>query len=791
MFFMRKKCLILFLLAYVRLASAQTTTISGYVKEAETGESIAAATVMLEGSNKAVMTNKYGFYSISFQAQNNAVLVARCLGFQEKKEILAGATTLDFLLQSQSKELDEVMVTAPKYQKLSSTEQMSQIAISTRQIKEIPALLGEKDVLKVLQLLPGVQKGSEGNVGLYVRGGSADQNLLILDDAVVYNANHLFGFFSVFNGDAIKNTTLTKGGFPARYGGRLSSVVEMQMKEGNKYKTEGEVGIGLLSSRLTLGGPLKKGVASYLIAARRTYSDLIIGLASDNSPSIYFYDLNAKVNYDFGHKNKLFLSGYFGKDVFSFDALDYQNIKESDGFKWGNSTATLRWNHVFGAKVFANTSLLFTNYHFKVYNEEKNDITQKVFTKDFSSQITDIGLKSDFDINWHDKHSLKSGFQWVSHTFSPNAYVYENQYLDSLQVVENKTTGIESNFYAEDTWKPNSKLSLNMGFRLALFGLQAKTFFFVEPRMSVNYKLNEHSSLKASYSVMNQYLHLLSNSGIGLPTDLWVPSTEKIAPQHAKQWALGYANDLEKHHLNFTAELYYKKLENIIAYKDGASFQLLNVKPNAERISQVDWQENVTSGKGESYGLELFLQKQTGKLNGWVGYTLSWTKYQFAELNDGKFFYPRQDRRHDLSIVGIYKITPKINFSATWIYGSGAFMRIPVANYTLRAFSSQSTNGLYSEDRRTVTRYTQRDEFRAAPYHRLDLACQFHKTKKKNKVRTWEIGIYNAYNRVNPFYYEYGIKGFEGMYPPSDTKEKLLRKGIAPIVPSITYQLKF
>jgi hypothetical protein len=761
---------------------AQKITLSGYVREQGSKESLSNVSVVIPALKVGTQTNNYGFFSLTIPSSEEVEIAFSSLGYQTQKKTVKATENQQFEVEIsvKSTDLKEVIVSSERQAKVSESEQMSTVSLSINQIKDIPALLGEKDVMKALQLMPGVQKGREGTSGLYVRGGGPDQNLLILDDAVVYNANHLFGFFSTFNGDALKSVEMTKGGFPARFGGRLSSVVEMQMKEGNKEKFHGEAGIGLLSSRLTLEGPLKKEVSSYLVSARRSYADAVLGPFVSNFPTLYFYDLNMKVNYDLGQKNRIYLSGYFGRDVFDFvDA--YGGKKSTSGFNWGNTTTTLRWNHLFNEKLFNNTSLIFTKYNFQVYNEESSD--KGNYSLKYSSGIRDFTFKTDFDYLPNTQHSIRTGIMATAHRFTPSAVVLVDTRLDTTGTKNTYTDALETAIYVEDVWRVNDKLSMNAGLRLSNFNVNNKSYLNLEPRFSGAYKISNDLAIKASYARMNQYIHLLSNSGLGLPTDLWVPSTDRIAPQTSEQFAVGIGKDFTERNLSLTLEGYYKNMNNIIGYKEGASFVILDLGPDAKKTSEVDWQDNVTTGKGRAYGMELMLQRKIGRLTGWVGYTLSWITHQFEEINGGKEFAPKYDRRHDLSIVTTYKLKPKITLSATWVYGTGNNLTIPIAEARVKGYSND-LNGLQPK----VQYYGEYNSFQAAAYHRLDLGIKFHKQKKRGE-RTWEIGVYNAYNRINPFYYQ-SQQGYD-YATRQNTDSKLYRKGLFPIVPSITYNFKF
>lgn len=771
---------------FTNAQSLEKYTISGYVKEKGSGELLIGVSIYLPDELIGTSTNSFGFYSLTLPAQDTVILAVSYVGYERQFYKLPLRKNQELTIELTSDNvLKEVVVTASEHEeKVSEVVQMSKIDVPVSQIKNIPTLLGEKDVLKVLQLMPGVQKGSEGSSGIYVRGGGPDQNLLILDDAVVYNASHLFGFFSVFNGDALKTVELTKGGFPARYGGRLSSVIDMNMKDGNKKEVHGEGGIGLISSRLTLEGPLIKNKSSFLISGRRTYADLLAKpfIPSHDNGGYYFYDLNAKINYDFGRKNKLYLSGYFGKDKFFFKYKSNGGDNGSNGgFQWGNATSTLRWNHLYSNKLFSNTSLIFSNYHFNIFIEETSP--NFVYNLQYKSGIRDFAVKQDWDFLPDHRHSIKFGLMSTYHRFTPSALIIKDTDEAFVESKVNNIDVIESGIYVEDTYKPLTKLKINGGIRLSHFKTENNSYLNFEPRLAASYNIRNDLSAKASYATMNQYVHLLSNTGIGLPTDLWVPTTDRIAPQRSEQIAAGLAKDFNRQNISFSLEGYYKKMNNIIGYKEGASFLLIN---NPSSSQEVSWEDNVTSGKGWSYGAELLIQRKTGKLSGWIGYTLSWTQLQFDQLNNGNKYYARYDRRHDISLVGIYNISDKITLSGNWVYGTGNAMTLPLAQYYANMHVPGGTvfrsfyPGIQQE-------YGEKNSFRMAPYHRFDIGIQFHKEKKWGK-RTWEISIYNLYNRKNPFFYYIGSDYNEQTHT---SKTKLKQVSLFPLIPSVTYSFKF
>ncbi len=753
----------------------KTYTISGYVLEEESMESLPGVTIYVKGTALGTSTNKYGFYSITLPSENTVNLIISSVGY-EIERIAVGLeenVALNVNLKPKTLGLEEIVVHADAQEKISETEQMSAIKIPVAQIKDIPTfILGIKDPLKAMQLMPGVQTSSEINAGMYVRGGSPDQNLLMLDDAVVYNAFHVFGLFSSFNSDAIKSIELIKGGFPARYGGRLSSVVEMQMKDGNKEEVHGEFGVGLLASKLMLEGPLKKGKSSFMISGRRTYLDLLVKpfVPKEEKFGIFFYDINTKLNFVLNDKNKLFISSYSGKD-----ALKFKIDNNKYGFQWGNQTSTLRWNHIYNRKLFSNTSIIYTNYKFNIFNKGNN---QDGLNIDFSSKIKNYTIKHDIDFMLHPNYVFKTGIKSTYYRFIPSAFTYENASIDSVLNTKNVIKSFDVSMYAEAMIQPIPNLRFNIGVRPNIFHVNGKNYYNLEPRFAVGYTLPHQWAVKASFTAMNQHVHLLSNSGAGMPTDLWVPSTEKLKPKRAKQMALGIAKDLSERKWTLTMEGFYKKMDNILAYKDGTAF-VLEFGDNPEAINEVDWQQNVLVGQGWSYGSEFLIQKKTGKFSGWLGYTLSWTKHQFDGINDGEKFYAKYDRRHDISIVGIYKPKPKVTLSASWVYATGNAITIP--KYYLILEPHILGEG-YSRQHKVV-QYGKRNAFRTIPYHRLNMSIQFHKKKKKGRERTWEISVYNVYGHINPFIY----------IPNEDAntnKNKLSYFGL-PFLPSFSYNLKF
>ncbi|GAB4258439.1 MAG: TonB-dependent receptor [Saprospiraceae bacterium] len=782
---MRLLCLLTIPLIFFSfsLSSQNSYTISGYIEDAGSGEKLIAANVFDQNSLQGTVSNTYGFYSLTLPADSVKLLVSY-VGYQpvEYAFSLRNDTTITFRL-SQSIELKEVEVVAKKVDRIETNTQMSKVDVPVQQIEKLPALMGEVDVLKVLQLLPGVQAGGEGQNGLYIRGGSPDQNLILLDGVPVYNVSHLLGFFSVFNSDAIKTVTLTKGGFPARYGGRLSSIVEINMKEGHMQELHGEGSIGLIASRLTLEGPIKKGKTSFMVSGRRTYADLIFGpliqaSAADNEDvklRMYFYDLNAKVNHKINDRHRIYLSTYSGKDIFGArykENFDGGHYLSEGGIDWGNITAAARWNFMINKKLFSNTTLTYSRFrfNFNALAEEKDNSETTSYSARYFSGIRDWSGKVDFDYLPNPKHYIRFGGGATQHAYDPGAFVFKARFdeenfdtiLGSMQ-----TKGIEMWLYGEDevTW---GALKANLGIHASGFSVNGKFYHSIQPRIGLRYLLNNNIAVKASFATMTQYINLLTNESLSLPTDLWVPSTERIKPQQSWQPALGIATTLWKEY-ELSLEGYYKKMKNVVSYKEGVSFLGL----------ENDWQDKVTQGDGESYGMEFLLQKKEGRTTGWLGYTLSWTWRQFDDINGGKRFPFKYDRRHDISLVVSHELSDRITVSGTWVYGTGNAITLPLYRYDTPVFYDPDSDAYFTRELEGVG---EKNSFRMKPYHRLDLSIEFRKQKRKYE-RAWVISVYNAYNRPNPYYV------FDGT---DETGNRVFRQtSLFPLIPSFAWNFKF
>ncbi len=773
---------------------AQKHTISGYIEDAATGEKLISANVYDARSGAGAVSNTYGFFSLTLPSDSVHLEISYIgYGTQVFDLLLNKDVSLNFKLEA-FVELATVEVKASKQARIEEETQMSRVEIPIEQIKKVPALFGEVDVLKTLQLLPGVQSGGEGQNGLYVRGGSPDQNLVLLDGVPVYNVSHVLGIFSVFNADAIKNVTLTKGGFPARYGGRLSSVLEINMKEGNTQALHGEGSIGLISSKLTLEAPIIKNKTSFIISGRRTYVDWltkpIINQAAkeegvDLKLKMYFYDLNAKINHKFNDRHRLYLSAYMGKDIF-YNEVEEDRSTFEGGIDWGNIISAARWNWQISPKLFSNTTLTYSNYKIDIVAgfKDKSPGFEESFSAKYFSGIEDLGGKMDFDFIPSPNHYVRFGGAATHHTYKPGALAlkaeYEEENFDTLLGSQNAQS-VEYALYLEDDISMGA-LKANIGLHASAFAVDDEFYTSLQPRVGLRYLFDNDLSLKASFSTMTQFINLLTSEALSLPTDLWVPSTERVKPQQSWQVALGAARTFWDEY-EISIEGYYKQMKNVLSFKEGASF-LFGLEN--------DWQEKITQGDGEAYGLEFFVQKKKGRTTGWIGYTLSWNWRQFDDINGGERYPFRYDRRHDLSVVVSHDLTKRLSASAAWVYGTGNAV-------TLEIFNSYQAGYYYLSDGKKADYYYvnevgtngKKNAFRMTSYHRLDASLEY-KTKRTKWESAWVLGVYNAYWHKNPYYivaedkYEYDDQGnFLG-------KKTVFKEiSILPIIPSIAYKFKF
>lgn len=764
------------LLCSTLLLAQQKFTISGYVEDAETGEKLIGANVVDVRLMKGTTANEYGFFSLTLPA-DSVQLAVSFVGYDTYRTALW--LNKDMQLNVPLREgnvLKEVEVKATQAgEAIQERTQMSSVSIPIKQIQSLPAFMGEVDVIKVLQLMPGVQSGTEGSSGLFVRGGSPDQNLILLDGVPVYNVSHLFGFFSVFDANAINSVELIKGGYPARYGGRLSSVLDIRMKEGNMKTFSGNASIGIISSKLSLEAPIVKDKCSFIVSGRRTYIDLLarpLIMAQTNGNSYggyYFHDFSAKLNYKFSEKDRLYISGYTGDDNFYFrDKTAGDLVKGNIG--WGNMTAVTRWNHVFNPKLFSNTTITYTRYklrnEFSFDDKEDNESDIGSF---YSSSINDFAAKMDLDYVPSPNHYIKAGVAATQHYFKPAVQQFKagGGAIDTTLSGGN-TRAIELDAYVEDDYKISNRLKANIGLHWSGFAVDKTFYNSLQPRLATRFLLNDKISLKASYAYMMQYLHLLTtSSALSLPTDIWVPVTAKVEPQVSHQVAIGAAYNLAKQY-ELSIEAYYKDMRNLLEYKEGASYF---------SNSGGTWEDLVEVGKGNAYGAEFLIQRKEGKLTGWIGYTLAWSNRQFENLNFGKTYPYKFDARHDFVIAAVYRPKPRIELAATWIYRTGNALSMP-----LNLYADDVTPVPYNNyDGDEIQYYDGRNGFRMNPYHRLDIGISFIKPKKKGESR-WNIDIYNAYNRKNPFFMYRGEAEINGTTQPAIKQVSLF-----PILPSISY----
>ncbi len=755
----------------------QSLTISGNLTDALTGEDLIGATIaVVEDGSIGTTSNTYGFYSLSLDP-GTYTIAYQYIGYETTylKFELTEDVKQDVELGTGSLELEEVVIKAEAADENITNTKMSVTQLDPKAIESVPVLFGEKDIIKTMQLTPGVKSAGEGNSGFYVRGGGLDQNLILLDEAPVYNASHLLGFFSVFNSDALKDVTLYKGGIPAEFGGRASSVMDIKMKDGNKKKYSVSGGLGLISSKLTFEGPIIKDKGSFIISGRRTYADQFLRFSSNedlNASTLYFYDLNMKANYAITEKDRLFLSGYFGRDIFGFNDNQF-------GFDWGNQTGTLRWNHLFSDKLFLNTSLIYSKYNYKFNLTFAENASFSV-----ASAIEDWNLKQDFSYFLNPDNTLKFGWNGILHTFLPGSIeTDEDNIFNAEEIPEQKA--LEFGFYAQNDHKINQALSLNYGLRYSIFNQvgpgEIKTYdeegeitsineydkwesvqFYhgLEPRLSAKYQLNESSSLKASLTRNYQYLHLLSNTTTTTPTDVYVPSSVNVKPQIANQAALGLFKNLADNKYETYVEGYYKQLFNQIDYKNGADL-VLNADVEAELVF----------GSGYAYGAEFFVKKKEGKLTGWISYTLGRTLRTFDAINDGNPYPARQDRIHDLAVVALYDIAPKWKLAANFVFYTGDAATFPSGRYNIGGIN--------------VPLYTERNGSRFPNYHRADLGITYTRLKTETKESTWNFSIYNVYGQENAFTIDFREN------PDNPQETQAVQLALFKIIPSISYNFKF
>jgi TonB dependent receptor/CarboxypepD_reg-like domain/TonB-dependent Receptor Plug Domain len=760
--------LLAFLLSCSSVFAQNKFTISGTIKDARSGETLLGATVRIEEkASIGISSNEYGFYSLSLPKGSYTFKIS-FVGYTEVRKVVELDSSIIVNWNLDRKNVNnEVVVRATKKGDNLRKPVMGTETLNMKEIAKLPVIFGEKDIVKTLQLLPGVKSSGEGSSGFSVRGGATDQNLIVLDEAPVYNASHLLGFFSTFNSDAIKDATIIKGNSPAQYGGRLASVLDVKMKEGNNKETNVSGGIGLISSRITVEGPIQKEKSSFIISGRRTYADLFLKATEDFKDSkLFFYDLNAKANYTINKKNRIYASGYFGKDKLS--------LGTNFGIDWGNTTGTLRWNRIINSKLFSNTSLIYSNYDF--------NIKLKAGETDFkiNTNIKDVNLKQDFSYFSNPKNSLRFGFNAIQHTITPST---TSGTINTSTAKEGREA-LENALYISNSTKPSDKLSIDYGVRLSAYSLLggttyniyknnvkidsvvakdgaiSKTYYNLEPRLTANYRINEVSSIKAGYARNTQHLHQLSNSTGSSPSDQWIGNSYNIKPEIADQVSMGYSRNFDNDNYEFNAETYYKAMQNQVDYKDAAD---VNNAPDVE--------SELLFGKGRAYGVELMFKKKAGNLTGWVGYTLSKTERQIDGINFNKWYNAKQDRTHDLSIVGTYQLNTKWSLSGLFVYSTGNAVTFPTGKYSL--------NGI------TVYEYGNRNANRMPANHRLDISATYEPTKKRRFQGTWNFGLYNVYGRENAYTIAFKDN------PDDASRTQAVQTSLFRWVPSVTYNFKF
>ncbi|MCE1155040.1 MAG: TonB-dependent receptor [Bacteroidales bacterium] len=816
-----KKIILMLMLVLSTGLSAQFYTISGYLTDGKSGESLINASVFDHRSRKGTVSNEYGFFSITLPA-GETQLQFTYVGFQtEQRNFTLRKDTVINIRFQESITLQEITVTG--HQKITGVQstQMSAVEVPIAQIKTVPTLFGEADLIKALQLLPGVQAGSEGSTGMYVRGGGPDENLFLLDGIPVYNINHMAGFFSVFNPDAVKNVTLYKGNFPARFGGRLSSVIDVRMNDGNNKEIRGNLSVGIISSKLNIEGPLFSEKTTFNVSARRTYFDILAqpilaavakaeqgdGYDGSLSAGYYFYDLNGKISHKFSDTDRLFLSLYMGDDAiyakFRSRYRETDQLKSTEHGKldwdWGNIVTSARWNHVINNRLFMNCTLAYTRYRFNLHVGSRSEEIRKNppsntytdYMVGYKSGIEDYTAKVDFDYAPHPDHDVKFGANYTYHTFRPGVSVARNEIKYNNEIIKTDTMIGDKNVfshetmaYAEDNISLGYALKLNVGLHYSVFNVQRETYHSLQPRISMRWLLNDRLSVKAGYAAMSQYVHLLSNSSVSLPTDLWVPVTKRIEPMRSHQYSAGIFYNF-RDLIDFSVEGYYKSMHNLIEYRDGASFL----------GSTTGWEDKVAMGDGWAYGLEVLAQKSFGKTTGWIGYTWAKAERKFdrpgQEINYGRVFPAKYDRRHDFSLVLSHKFSDRFDLSGTWVISSGN-----TGTLALQQFEGTSVPGDDYTWQSDLNHISSRNNYRFNPYHRMDIGMNFHK-QKTNGVRTWNISIYNLYNNNNPFMV-YPSETWEpvpstnpGQYTEYTSRKVFKQISIFPIMPSLTYSYKW
>ena len=772
MLFMNRKFIFLLFIGVLgithQIKAQEITTVNGTVKDKLTGESIIGAVIKIDQLvNVVVTSNEYGFYAISLPKGKYDLRIS-FVGYEEKRiPILLNAPLITNVFLESKNQLAEVVVSTKRKDDNLTKAQIGTETLNMQSISKVPVIFGEKDVLKTIQLLPGVKSAGEGNSGFYVRGGAADQNLILLDEAPVYNASHLLGFFSTFNSDAIKDATLIKGNGPAQYGGRLSSVLDVKMKDGNNKNYTVNGGLGLISSRLSIEGPIQEDKSSFILSGRRTYADVFLKASEKFKDNIlYFYDLNAKANYKIDDKNRIYFSGYFGQDELG--------LGSSFRINWGNKTGTIRWNRIVNNKLFLNTSFIYSDYSYNVglKNGETNF--------NVNSNIKDVNLKQDYTYYLNPKNTIRFGFNSILHTITPS--VFSGTVNNNINKVGRN--GLENALYFNNNFKANQQLTFDYGLRISAYSIMGgdqynvynnnaitqsillqknefgKTYMNAEPRFTSNYRINDLSSVKIAYARNVQHLHLLSNATAASPSDQWIGNSYNIKPELADQTSIGYARNFKNNTYELGAELYYKRMQNQLDYKDGTNINTI-----------ADVESSLLYGVGRAYGFEFLAKKKIGLFSGWISYTLSKTERKIDGINDGNWYNAKQDRTHDVSIVTILELNPKWTVSGVFVYSTGNAVTFPTGKYAL--------------GEQTIYQYANRNANRMPDYHRLDISATYENKNKKKNAGSWNFSLYNVYGRENAYQISFQDD------PSDNSKTQIIQTALFRWVPSITYNFKF
>ena len=750
------------------IKAQEKTTVNGTVKDKLSGESIMGAVIKIDQLASIVVTsNEYGFFAISLPKGKYDLRISY-VGYEEKRIPIAlnESISIPVFLESKNQLADVVVESKRKDDNLIKA-QMGTETLNMKSISRVPVLFGEKDVLKTIQLLPGVKSAGEGNSGFYVRGGASDQNLILLDEAPVYNASHLLGFFSTFNSDAIKDATLIKGNGPAQYGGRLSSVLDVKMKEGNNKNYMVNGGLGLISSRLSIEGPIQEDKSSFILSGRRTYADVFLKATDKFKDNIlYFYDFNAKANYKIDDKNRIYFSGYFGRDELG--------LGTSFGINWGNKTGTIRWNRVISNKLFLNTSFIYSDYNYDV--NLKNGETKF----NVNSNIKDVNIKQDYTYYFNPKNTIRFGFNSILHSITPS--IFTGTVNNSINKVGRN--GLENAIYFNNNFKANQKLTFDYGLRVSAYSIMGgdiynlyngnektssilleknafgKTYLNLEPRITGNYRINELSSVKLAFARNVQHLHLLSNATASSPSDQWIGDSYNIKPELADQTSIGYTRNFKNNTYELGAELYYKDMQNQLDYKDGTNINTI-----------ADVESALLYGIGRAYGFELLAKKKIGLVSGWISYTLSKSERKIEGINGGDWYNAKQDRTHDISIVSIVELNSKWSVSGVFVYYTGNAVTFPT--------------GKYSFEGQTIYQYAKRNANRMPTYHRFDISVTYENRDRKKRETSWNFSLYNVYGRENAYRITFQDD------PLDKTKTQIVQTALFRWVPSITYNFKF